>query len=118
DVDARIAVGDGLVALRTRVCHVTSRHPTFAQWPPEIAGSSSFRARWANRPDSGRSARGLGRTADGLMRYGLAKMACLAALGGVLYWGALPAAAASGDEVYTVGNYPVDAQAANAVAAK
>lgn len=46
-----------------------------------------------------------------LARRSLAVLAAAALLAG-------PARAAPGDEVYTVGNYPVDAQAKNAVAAK
>lgn len=48
----------------------------------------------------------------GLRRALPSSLAALAALS------ALPLAAATNDDVYTVGNYPVDAQAGNAVAAK
>ncbi len=51
------------------------------------------------------------------MRAGSAKFLCVGLSICALLL-PLPAGAASPDEVYTVGNYPVDAQAANAVAAK
>ena len=47
----------------------------------------------------------------------LRNMLC-AALTGVAVLMPLSLAVASNEDVYTVGNYPVDAQAANAVAAK
>src|SRR5437762_1841973 len=52
------------------------------------------------------------------MRAGSARFLCVALLGCCALLLPRPAGAASADEVYTVGNYPVDAQAANAVAAK
>jgi len=48
----------------------------------------------------------------------LAKILCAVLLGAGALGSAVTAHAAPADEVYTVGNYPVDAQAANAVAAK
>lgn len=52
------------------------------------------------------------------MRAGLTRGLFAAIAGASALAAVLPARAASGDEVYTVGNYPVDAQAKNAVAAK
>jgi Uncharacterized protein conserved in bacteria (DUF2066) len=52
------------------------------------------------------------------MLAGTARFLCVALLGGCALLLPRSAGAASPDEVYTVGNYPVDAQAANAVAAK
>lgn len=48
------------------------------------------------------------------MRRGLMRILCAT----LAAWGASTLPASSADEAYTVGNYPVDAQAANAVAAK
>ena len=56
------------------------------------------------------------------MGGGLRRIVCAALAGGAALAGlatvAVPAALAATDDVYTVGNYPVDAQAADAVAAK
>ena len=78
---------------------------------------NSGRAIWGRKPRPGsawgrRERGGLKRVAAGLRIILCAALAGSFALAGPI------ALAAPNDEVYTVGNYPVDAQAANAVAAK